>query len=153
MSLRAGVFGLLLALGVAVSAGCKKEEAPAVKSAPAPGPGVVATTPGVAATTPGAAATVPAPAAGGVRKVPIEVVEKGYSPDRIPGKPGEKLSLVFTRKVDGHCYEELKTPDGKRIALPKNEPVEVPVTVPQDGEVRFACGMDMLEGVVVAEKS
>ena len=64
--------------------------------APAPAPGAAETKPGAAATTPGAAATVPAPAAGGVRKVPIEVVEKGYSPDRIPGKPGEKLSLVFT---------------------------------------------------------
>ena len=92
-------------------------------------------------------------AADGVRKVPIDVVQEGYSPDRIPGKPGEKLVLVFTRKVDGHCYEELKTPDGKVVALPKDKPVEIPVTVPQDGEVKFACGMDMLTGVVVAEKS
>ena len=129
MSLRL-VAGLALALGVSA---CKKEEA-----APAPK----------------AAATVQTGTVGadGVRKVPIEVVKEGYAPDRIPGKPGEKLTLVFTRRVDGHCYEELKTPDGKLIALPKDKPVEVPITVPQDGEVRFACGMDMLAGVVVAEK-
>ena len=131
MSLRVVVAGLALVLSVS---GCpkKKEEASAPKQT--------------------ATVTTGTVTADGVRKVPIDVVEAGYSPDRIPGKPGEKLSLVFTRKVDGHCYEELKTPDGKLIALPKNKPVEVPVTVPQDGEVRFACGMDMLSGVVVAEK-
>jgi len=139
MSLRVVVAGLALALGI--SACSKKEDAPA--KAPAP----PATAPAPAAT-----GTTPAASADGVRKVPIEVVEKGYSPDRIPGKPGEKLNLVFTRRVDGACYEELKTPDGKKIALPKDRPVEVPITVPQEGEVKFACGMDMLSGVVVAEK-
>jgi plastocyanin len=149
MSIRAGlVSALVLALGVAGSGGCKKEEKAAEKQATAPAPSATAPTP-----TPAQGGAATAPAATGARKVAIEVVEKGYSPDRIPGKPGEKLMLVFTRKVDGHCYEELKTPDGKKIALPKNEPVEVPVTVPQEGSVRFACGMDMLEGVVVADKS
>lgn len=129
MSLRAAAFALVLVLSACSK---KKEEAPAPKQT--------------------ATVTTGTTGADGVRKVPIDVVEAGYSPDRIPGKPGEKLNLVFTRKVDGHCYEELKTPDGKLIALPKDKPVEVPVTVPQDGEVRFACGMDMLSGVVVAEK-
>jgi plastocyanin len=140
MSLRVLALGLGLGLGLVlgVSACSKKpEEASAAPSRPP-----VATTP-----SPGA------PGADAVRKVQIAVVEEGYSPDRIPGKPGEKLNLVFTRKVDGHCYEELKTPDGKKIALPKGTPVEVAVTVPQQGEVKFACGMDMLTGVVVAEKT
>jgi len=136
MSLRVAVAGLVLALGMSA---CKKEEPP-----PAP------------AGKPPEAAQAPAPAGvakpDGVRKVAITVVEAGYSPDRIPGKPGEKLSLVFTRKVDGHCYEQVKTPDGKLVDLPKDKPVEIAVTVPQDGEVKFACGMGMIEGVVVAEK-
>ena len=131
MSVRVVVAGLVL--GLSLSA-CSK------KQADTPPPKQVATV------------TTGTVGADGVRKVPIDVVQDGYSPDRIPGKPGEQLSLVFTRKVDGHCYEELKTPDGKLIALPKNKPIEVPVTVPKDGEVRFACGMDMLSGVVVAEK-
>jgi plastocyanin domain-containing protein len=136
MSLRVVVTGLALVLGLSACPK-KQEDAPATKP-PAPAPATTAT------------GTV---GADGVRKVPIEVVKDGYSPDRIPGKPGEKLSLVFTRRVDGHCYEELKTPDGKLVALPKDKPVEIAVTVPQEGEVRFACGMDMLSGVVVAEKS
>lgn len=89
----------------------------------------------------------------GVRKIGIEAGAEGYVPDKIPGKPGEKLMLVFTRTVDGECLAELKTPDGKLVVLPRNSPVEVAVTVPQDGEVRFACGMDMFTGTVVAQKS
>lgn len=121
-----------LGLVLATSACKKKEDTPAPKQ--------------VATVTTGTVG------ADGVRKVAIDVIQDGYSPDRIPGKPGEKLSLVFTRKVDGFCYEQLKTPDGKLVDLPKDQPVEIAVTVPQDGEVKFACGMDMLTGVVVAEK-
>ena len=132
MSLRVLVAGLALALG---SSACSKKQ----EETPPPKPAATVTT-GTVGTD-------------GVRKVPIEVVKDGYSPDRIPGKPGEKLLLVFTRKVDGHCYEELKTPDGKVVPLPKDKPVEIAVTVPQEGEVKFACGMDMLSGVVVAEKT
>jgi len=146
MSLRVVVAGLALVLGISACSKSKQEEAAAPASKP---PATAPATAGAAPATTGGGATT----ATGVRKVPIEVVKDGYSPDRIPGKPGEKLNLVFTRKVDGHCYEELKTPDGQRIALPRDKPVEVPVTVPQDGEVKFACGMDMLTGVVVAEKS
>lgn len=89
----------------------------------------------------------------GVRTVKVTMSEKGYAPDRIPGKPGEKLELEFTRTIDASCFEELKTPDGKLVKLPMNTPVTVDVTVPNDGEVKFACGMDMFFGVIVAEKA
>ena len=91
--------------------------------------------------------------ADGVRKVPIEAGIEGYKPDRIPGKPGEKLMLVFTRTADASCIAQLKTPDGKLVDLPMGKPVEVAVMVPQSGEVGFACGMDMFHGAIVAEKS
>ncbi len=90
--------------------------------------------------------------ADGVRTIQVNASIDGYAPERIPGKPGEKLILVFTRTSDSECVAQLKTPDGKLVELPMNKPVEVPVTVPTDGEVKFACGMDMLSGVVVAEK-
>jgi plastocyanin domain-containing protein len=89
----------------------------------------------------------------GVRRVAVEASVEGYRPERISGKPGEKLLLVFTRTVDAACVAQLKTPDGKLIDLPKGTPVEVAVTVPQTGEVGFACGMDMVHGAVVADKS
>lgn len=89
--------------------------------------------------------------ADGVRRIPIEANKKGYVPDRIGGKPGEKLTLVFTRTADSSCIAQLKTPDGKLVDLPMNQPVEVPLTVPATGEVTFACGMDMFHGAVVVD--
>jgi len=87
----------------------------------------------------------------GVRRVEVEAGQDGYVPARIPGKPGEKLMLVFTRTIDADCLAQLKTPDGKLVDLPKGKPVEVAVTVPQSGELAFACGMDMFHGVIVAQ--
>lgn len=87
----------------------------------------------------------------GVRRIDVEAGKKGYVPERIVGKPGEKLMLVFKRTVEGECLRELKTPDGKLVELPMNATVEVPVTVPTSGELAFACGMDMFKGVIVAQ--
>ena len=87
----------------------------------------------------------------GVRRIDVAASVNGYNPERIAGKPGEKLMLVFTRTVEGECLAELKTPDGKVIELPMNKPVEVPVTVPQTGELAFACGMDMFKGTIIAQ--
>jgi plastocyanin domain-containing protein len=86
----------------------------------------------------------------GVRRVAVDAGKDGYQPDKISGKPGEKLVLVFTRTYDAACIAQLKTPDGKLVDLPKGTPVDVPVTVPAAGEVGFACGMDMFHGAVVA---
>jgi plastocyanin domain-containing protein len=119
-------FGLVASLG-----GCKKDKAEAK--------------PAAATTTTGTIA------ADGSRHIPVAVNADGYTPDKIPGKPGEKLVLVFTRTVDSSCIAQVKVPDGKLVDLPMNTPVEVAVTVPQTGEVGFACGMDMFHGVVVAQ--
>src|SRR4051812_37824249 len=113
---------------LALVVGCKKDKEPAASPAPV------------------AAAPAAAPAADGTRHVEIGVDKDGYKPDKIPGKPGEKLTLVFTRTFDASCIAQLKTPEGKLVDLPMNKPVEVAVTVPQTGEVGFACGMDMFHG-------
>ena len=113
---------------------CKKadEAKPAPPSAPAPA---------VAATT----------GSDGARHIAIEANKDGYTPDKIAGKPGEKLVLTFTRTADSSCIAQLKAPDGAMVDLPLGKPVDVAVTVPQTGEVGFACGMDMFHGVVVAQ--
>jgi plastocyanin domain-containing protein len=121
-------FAFALALGLGGSA-CKKEGKPE---------------PVVATTTTGTVTS------DGVRRIAIEANADGYTPGRIPGKPDEKLMLVFTRTIDASCISELKTPDGKIVQLPMNKPVEVAVTVPKTGEVEFACGMNMYRGTVVA---
>ena len=103
--------------------------------------------PAASGPTPVTAGTV---GADGVRRVPVDAGRDGYQPERIGGKPGEKLVLVFTRTADSACIAQLKTPDGTLLELPRGRPVEVPVTVPASGEVAFACGMDMFHGAVVA---
>jgi plastocyanin domain-containing protein len=123
---------LVISLALAF-VGCKKAEDSKSTPAPAPAPAVQAD--------PGAP-----------RKVSVEAGKDGYQPDRIPGKPGEKLTLVFTRTVDADCLSKLKAPDGTMVDLPLNKAVDVAVTVPATGDVKFACGMDMFHGVVVAEK-
>jgi len=124
---------IALFLCAAGASGCKKSEQKAAEPASAPASGSAA------------------PASAGPRKIAIAVDNNGYTPERIPGKPGEKLTLVFTRTVDASCIAQLKAPDGKLVDLPMNQAVEVAVTVPQAGEVGFACGMDMFHGVVVAQ--
>lgn len=86
----------------------------------------------------------------GLRAISVQVNAEGYTPSKIPGKPNEKLLLVFTRTVDASCVSQLKTPNGDMVDLPLNQPVKVAVTVPATGEVGFACGMDMFHGAVVA---
>lgn len=120
---------IAIAVGLAL-AGCKKD-APAGPPAPTP---VTAGTVGP----------------DGVRRVAIDAGRDGYRPERIGGKPGEKLMLVFTRTYDAACISQLKAPDGKLIDLPRGAPVDVAVTVPATGELGFACGMDMFHGAVVA---
>jgi plastocyanin domain-containing protein len=87
----------------------------------------------------------------GVRRVAITANADGYAPAEIAGKPGEKLTLVFTRTVEADCLAKLKTPSGELVELPLNKPVEVAVTVPASGELGFACGMDMFFGKIVAQ--
>jgi plastocyanin domain-containing protein len=129
--MRATIFAAVVA--VTLGACSKKEAEP---SSPAKIPPATVTTGTVAAD--------------GVRTVPIQAGMEGYVPDKIPGKPGEKLKLVFTRTVEGECLRELKTPEGKIVELPMNKPVEIAITVPATGELTFACGMDMFQGKIVA---
>jgi plastocyanin domain-containing protein len=86
--------------------------------------------------------------ADGTRTFAIEVGKSGYQPDAIEAKAGESLVLQFTRTADTECGRYIKVADGEQVELPMNEPVAVPLTMPADGEVRFACGMDMMTGVV-----
>ncbi len=127
---------LLVVLGLSLFVACSKKDAPAADKA------------GSATAVAHEAAKVAS--ADGTTRIAVEANNDGYTPARIPGKPGDKLVLVFTRTANSDCISQLKTPDGKLVDLPLGKPVEVAVTVPATGEVGFACGMDMFHGVVVA---
>ncbi|HEY0253612.1 MAG TPA: cupredoxin domain-containing protein [Kofleriaceae bacterium] len=125
------IAALVIVVGIV---GCKKED----KAKPAdPKPAVATQTAGTVEN--------------GVRKIPVEANNDGYKPDKIIGKPGEKLDLVFTRTSEADCISQLVTPDKQTVALPLNKPVDVNITVPASGQLAFACGMDMFHGSIVAQ--
>ena len=121
---------LALCAAFVIAAGCSSKK----DSAPAPG---------------SASSAAVAAKPGEPRKVAIEAGANGFAPDTIEGKPGEKLVLVFTRTVDGECMSQVKFAGEKPVDLPKDQAVEVPVTVPTSGKLQFACAMDMNTGVIV----
>jgi plastocyanin domain-containing protein len=82
------------------------------------------------------------------RRVEVTANADGYTPSKIIGAPRERLVLVFTRTIEADCLAKLKTPSGEVVDLPLNKPVDVAVTVPETGEVAFACGMGMFRGTV-----
>ena len=85
----------------------------------------------------------------GARAIPIAVKKAGYDPGSIQAKPNEKLVLVFTRVEDTECGSQVKIAGGELHDLPMNQAVEIAVTAPASGKVDFACGMDMMSGVIV----
>ena len=64
-------------------------------------------------------------------------------------KSGEKLELVFRRRTKSECGAQVKVADGPVTDLPIDQPVKIAVTAPPSGQLAFACGMDMMTGVVV----
>lgn len=122
---------LLLALAlVAPLAACSKKDAKPAGQATAP-------------------VTAGTANADGSRSIPIAVKKAGYEPASIQAKPGEQLKLIFTRVEPTECGAQVKVDNGKVYDLPMNQPVEIAVTAPASGKVGFACGMDMMAGVIV----
>ena len=89
----------------------------------------------------------------GPRTVDVTVTDKGFEPDEIKVKKGESVKLVITRKTDATCAKQITIADAGifKKPLPLNQAVEVIVTPKKDGEIRYACGMDMLSGVLLVE--
>lgn len=82
----------------------------------------------------------------------LSVTEKGFEPDKITVKPGTHLVLKVTRKTNATCATEIVIKDKKiKQELPLNKEVSIDVGVLAKGKVSFACGMDMISGVIVTE--
>lgn len=80
------------------------------------------------------------------------VVDGGYSPAHVRVKAGAPVRLVFDRKDDSSCSEEIVIPDfGVRRFLPTGQKTTIEVTPPHAGRYEFMCGMSMLRGAIIAE--
>ena len=99
---------------------------------------------------------VPAPPARPVStRVEIAVTPRGFEPARIVIKRGQPMVLAFTRKTDATCAKSvvIDMGDGAKVTkdLPLDQPVEVAATFAKAGELRYACAMDMVHGVLVVQ--
>jgi plastocyanin domain-containing protein len=80
-------------------------------------------------------------------------VEGGYSPSRVSLRAGRPARLVFDRREDSSCSEELVIPElGIRRFLPAHQRTSLDLPAPRAGTYEFTCGMGMLRGSVVVEK-
>ena len=79
--------------------------------------------------------------------VDLSVTEKGFEPNTIDVKPGTNVILKVTRKTDSTCAKEIQIPSIKiKKELPLNKTVSIEVGKLEKGEIRFGCGMNMMEG-------
>jgi plastocyanin len=86
----------------------------------------------------------------GVRVVEIAVTEDGFVPARIKANKGEKVRFVVTRKTNRTCGREIVMADhGVNQPLPLDKAVTVEFTPKKSGELRFACAMNHVTGVVL----
>jgi plastocyanin domain-containing protein len=64
---------------------------------------------------------------------------------------GVPVTLVVTRKTDRTCAKEIVIKEyGIRRQLPLGKPISIEFT-PESGQVGYACGMDMITGVLLVE--
>ena len=98
----------------------------------------------------GVALASPASAAARVPQVVnVTVTSDGFVPAEVAVKHGQTVKLVVTRKVERTCATEIVMKDfGVNQPLPLEKPVTVTVTPKKPGAYRFACGMDMIAGVL-----
>ena len=88
----------------------------------------------------------------GIQNAKVLVTEKGFEPDRVSLKAGSPARLTFLRTTDRTCGKDVMFPSLKiKRELPLNEPVAIDFTPAKTGDVAFACGMNMLAGVVVVQ--
>jgi RND family efflux transporter MFP subunit len=99
----------------------------------------------------------PAPAAGAdqseaIQSVRVAVTEQGFDPARLTLQAGVPARLIVTRTTDNTCGTEIAIPSlGVKRELPLNTPVTIDFTPAKAGDIAFACGMNMLKGVIVVQ--
>ncbi len=84
--------------------------------------------------------------------IAIAVTEKGFEPEVVTVEHAQPVTLVVTRKTDKTCAKEfVMAAHDIRKDLPLDQPVEITFTPTESGELRYACGMDMIAGKIVVK--
>jgi plastocyanin domain-containing protein len=94
----------------------------------------------------------PALAAVPPRTVELTVTKDGFVPAEVKVRKGEPIKLVITRKVERTCATEVVLQGtGIKKDLPLDTKVEIEFTPAQTGQIKYACGMGMIAGVLLVE--
>ena len=76
-------------------------------------------------------------------------VRGGYSPSRIHARPGVPVRLIFDRQESGDCTSRVVFPGlGISADLPAFAETAVDLPAQAPGEYGFACGMNMIHGLL-----
>lgn len=78
--------------------------------------------------------------------IDLLVTEQGFEPKSIDVAPGSEVTLKVTRKTDSTCATQVQVPSKKiKVPLPLNQTVTIALGKLEKGEIRFGCGMNMME--------
>ncbi|MBC9713918.1 heavy metal translocating P-type ATPase [Streptomyces sp. TRM66268-LWL] len=87
----------------------------------------------------------------GVQRIEV-TVQGGYSPDVIKVRQGTPVELVFDRQESGECTNRIVFPDLRISAgLPAYTRTTVRLSPDKAGAFGFACGMNMIHGMLLVE--
>lgn len=79
-------------------------------------------------------------------------VKGGYSPAQVTMQAGMPITLTFDRKETGECTSHVVFADlGMDVMLPGNATTDVELPALPAGEYPFACGMNMVHGLLRVE--
>lgn len=97
-------------------------------------------------------ATAGAMDASGERQSATITVKGGYSPAVISMRTGTPITLTFDRQETGECTSHVVFADlGLDAMLPGNATTDVELPALPAGEYPFACGMNMVHGLLRVE--
>ncbi|CAF4248990.1 unnamed protein product [Rotaria magnacalcarata] len=86
--------------------------------------------------------------------IELSVTEKGFEPSTVNVMLGTNVILKVTRKTDSTCATQIQIPSKKiKQELPLNKAVSIEVGRLEKGEIRFGCGMNMMEDAIKKDKN
>lgn len=88
-----------------------------------------------------------------VKTFSVKVTNQGFEPASLDVASGTDTTLEVTRTTDETCATEIQIPSLKiRKSLPLNTKVMIPMGILKKGEIRFGCGMNMMEAATINVK-
>jgi plastocyanin domain-containing protein len=94
----------------------------------------------------------PTLAARAPRTIEMTVTKEGFVPAEVKVRRGEPIKLVITRKVERTCATEVVLEGtGIKRDLPLDKTVEIQFTPDRTGQIKYACAMGMIGGVLLIE--